>query len=33
MKLFITCFVVLFVYETVGVIMFGLPSLHTMLGK
>jgi hypothetical protein len=33
MKLFLTCFITIFLYETIGVIMFGLPSLHSLLGK
>jgi hypothetical protein len=33
MKLFLACFIALFLYETIGVIAFGLPSLHTLLGK
>jgi len=33
MKLFVLSFVALFLYETIGVIAFGLPSLHSLLGK
>lgn len=33
MKLFVIFFTTLFLYETIGVIAFGLPSLHAMLGK
>jgi hypothetical protein len=33
MRLFLICIVALFLYETIGVIAFGAPSLHTLLGK
>jgi len=33
MRLFVFFFITLFVYETIGAIAFGLPSLHTLLGK
>lgn len=33
MRLFVIFFTAFFVYETIGVIVFGLPSLHAMLGK
>jgi len=33
MKLFVLLFVAFFLYETIGVIAFGFPSFHTMLGK
>jgi hypothetical protein len=33
MRLFVVFFIALFLYETIGVIALGLPSLHTMWGK
>jgi hypothetical protein len=33
MKLFVVLFTAFFIYETIGVIAFGLPSVHAMLGK
>ena len=33
MRLFVFLFIAVFLYETIGVIAFGVPSLHTLLGK
>jgi hypothetical protein len=33
MRLFVFFFTACFLYETIGVIVFGLPGLHTLLGK
>jgi hypothetical protein len=33
MRLFVLFFIAFFLYETIGVIVFGFPSLHDMSGK
>jgi hypothetical protein len=33
MRLFVFLFSAFFLYETIGVIALGLPSVHAMLGK